>query len=803
MYQSSGQTVVVGYTNSDDFPSWPFINSISGATDGFIAEFENDGNVKTPNGFRYLGGTNYDYANGVAVEQNYPWDIWVTGETKSLNFPLTPVNPPYPFRSANSGGSDAFVTDLFWTNLSINASTYLGGSGNDVGKGIALDPNNYPYITGYTESPISPINLFPVKPNPTAFQTSFGGGQWDAFVTKMEQNLSALNYSTYLGGSDDDKAYGIAVDANGTAFVTGWTMSTNFPTKYPTQATKGEGFRVPDAFITQMNQTGTGLLFSTYLGGTYFDEGDAIAITDDGLNITVTGYTESINFPIVNAYQPYLAGFPAVRFTDAFVTKFLKIAPVANFTATPQTGCSPLNVQFNDTSTNNPTTWFWDFGDGTNSTMQNPNHTYINNNANTAKNFTVNLTACNIDGCGFISQINITRVCPQPFADFIANNTTGCLDLGNNTIQFNVTTTSGGVRKGPAKAWNWSFGDGNYTLVNFSEVNVTHTYNITGNFTVSLTYENTCCNNTTVKEGFIDMRSTPVADFYAIPTGGLVPLTVNFFDNSTGRPSNWTWTFGSGEGSSHEQNPEHEYTTKGSYTVKLTACNFCGCSAQKTKSAYIKVGLPNLSFSPPTLIVPTNDTTPIDLYLQSAENGLSGYNLTIFWVDSVHGNINAVQFPLWATNKTHTPLPDYIVNITAVDMLNQVTPGAMNVLLASFELEGNITTFNSTIDLNVSVNELDDDFGNPIYTNNIPANITVVRLLPFPNKVKPPTDPFDDQVYWDVNGNGKIDFNDVTTFFQNMQWIRDNQYIPFFDYNANGNIDFADLILLFNKVPYP
>jgi PKD repeat protein len=136
-------------------------------------------------------------------------------------------------------------------------------------------------------------------------------------------------------------------------------------------------------------------------------------------------------------------------------------------------------------------------------------------------------------------------------------------------------------------------------------------------------------------------------------------------------------------------------------------------------------------------------------------------------------------------------------------MLNQVNPGATNITLATLDLEGNISTFMSTIDMNVSVNELDDDFGNPIYTNNIPANITVVRLLPFPNKVKPPTDPFDDQVYWDVNGNGKIDFNDVTTFFQNMQWIRDNQYEPFFDYNGNGNIDFADLILLFNKVPYP
>jgi PKD repeat protein len=76
----------------------------------------------------------------------------------------------------------------------------------------------------------------------------------------------------------------------------------------------------------------------------------------------------------------------------------------------------------------------------------------------------------------------------------------------------------------------------------------------------------------------------------------------------------------------------------------------------------------------------------------------------------------------------------------------------------------------------------------------------VVRLLPFPGKVNVPKDPNGDQVYWDVNGNGRIDFNDVTTFFQNMQWIRDTQYVPFFDYNGNGLIDFADLILLFHEV---
>lgn len=789
---SAGDVVIVGDTSSDNFTSFAMLNTLSGGTDGFVAKFSGASGVYQWG--RYLGGTGYDTANGVAVDPG-TGAIWVTGMTQSLNFPTVNIT----FRYANSGGSDAFVTKLNPAGGIVN-STYLGGSGNDAGTGIALDSNGYPYITGYTGSPVSPISLFPIKPFFQAFQTAFGGGQWDAFITKMERNLTALNYSTYLGGSDDEKAYRIDVDANGTAFVTGFTMSTNFPMKCPTQATKGEGFRVPDAFITRMNKTGTGLLYSTYLGGTYYDEGRDIAITDDGLNITVTGYTESINFPIHNAYQDHLAGFPAVRFTDAFVTRILSIPPVANFTAEPERACTPANISFTDESTGTPTSWLWDFGDGNTSTLQNPFHRYVNSGANISK-FNVSLSIANCDGMANLTKTEYIWICPTPFANFTANKTIGCTSQ-NSTILFNVTNTSGGVLTGTELVWNWSFGDGDSQLVDFANRNVTHTYNKTGNFTVSLTYANDCCNNTTTRSNYIDIRAIPVANFFGRPTSGLVPLHVSFTDNSTGRPSNWTWLFGEGQGNSTEQNPEHTYSQAGLYTVNLTACNFCGCNSTGIPD-YIHAGVPNLTFAPGTLVVPTNDTTDIELYLERAEDGLSGYDLDVFWGDSAHGEITDVEFPSWAANATNSSLPSYFLNIKAVDLFNEIHPGDTNIELAEFELVGNISTFNSTISFNVTVNELDDDFGNPIFTNNVPATITVVRLLPFPGKTMVPTDPFEDQVYWDVNGNGRIDFNDVITFFQNMQWTRNNQYIPFFDYNGNGLIDFADLILLFHHVPYP
>jgi hypothetical protein len=237
----------------------------------------------------------------------------------------------------------------------------------------------------------------------------------------------------------------------------------------------------------------------------------------------------------------------------------------------------------------------------------------------------------------------------------------------------------------------------------------------------------------------------------------------------------------------------------------MEACNFCGC-AWKNESDFIKVGDPNLSFMAGstivlpngTIIVPTNDTTPLYLFLQEADNGLSGYDLYLRFGDVAAGNItHPVVFPGWADINTSTPLPGPDVTIQAVD-LTGTGPGigATNVLLAWFNLTG---LEPMEVWFNVTPNQLDDKFGSPFSTNSVPAELKIVRLLPFPGK-SIPIDPDGDQLYWDVNGNGYIDFNDVITYFQNMQWIRDNQFVPFFDYNGNTYIDFNDVVRLFQKV---
>ncbi|MBX3082085.1 MAG: SBBP repeat-containing protein [Anaerolineae bacterium] len=191
---------------------------------------------------------------------------------------------------------------------SLMYSTYLGGSFAEAGLGIAVDVNGNTYVTGYTSS-----NDFPIF---NAFQGTIGdtdqGG--DAFVTKLNSEGNAVIYSTYIGGSRSDVAYGIAVDGSSNAYIAGFTNSSNYPTFNAYQ-----GFRAGDyfnAFVTKLDDQGQALVYSTYLGGSKWDYVYAIAV-DINNNAYVTGMTDSVDFPTQNAFELTLS--PKYH---AFVTKF-------------------------------------------------------------------------------------------------------------------------------------------------------------------------------------------------------------------------------------------------------------------------------------------------------------------------------------------------------------------------------------------------------------------------------------------------------------------------------------------------
>src|SRR5438445_679977 len=316
---AAGNAYVTGHTESRNFPTTTgaFQTGFgggamsSGQGDAFVTKLNPAGSALVYS--TYLGGSGPDDGKGIAVDA--AGNAYVTGSTASSNFPTTIG----AFQTIKGGSGNAFVTKLNPTGSALVYSTYLGGSGasGDYGAGIAVDAAGNAYVTGITSS-----SDFPTTAG--AFQTTFGGGLYDIFVTKLEPTGSALVYSTYLGGSALDKGYGIAVDTSGNAYVTGLTYSTDFPTTPGAiQTTYSEGglYSGGDAFVTKLNAAGSALVYSTYLGGRGTDMGRAIALQYP--NVYVTGHTESYDFPTTTgAFQTM---HDAVSGTDVFVAKIADI----------------------------------------------------------------------------------------------------------------------------------------------------------------------------------------------------------------------------------------------------------------------------------------------------------------------------------------------------------------------------------------------------------------------------------------------------------------------------------------------
>jgi len=351
---SDGNAYVTGQTTSLNFPttSGAFQTVRGFGNDVFVTKLNPSGSALVYSS--YLGGNDFDTGNAISIDAN--GNAYVTGTTKSADFPTTPG----AFQPALGIGF-GFVTKLDATGSTLVYSTYLGAGAQ--GAGIAVDAQGNAYMTGQTGSA-----MFPTTPG--AFQPVFGGGPVDAFVMKLNADGSALVYSTYLGGSNVEVGGGIAVDTGGNAYVTGGTDSTNFPTTPEAfQTVPGSGFVTKldptgsslvystylnassgaiavdaqgnayvtgtastdfqttpgafqpvlagsfDAFVAKLNPPGSGLVYSTYLGGTNEDHGNGIAVNAAG-NAYVTGYTSSNNFPTTpDAAQPALAGTE-----DVFVT---------------------------------------------------------------------------------------------------------------------------------------------------------------------------------------------------------------------------------------------------------------------------------------------------------------------------------------------------------------------------------------------------------------------------------------------------------------------------------------------------
>lgn len=287
-----GDAYVRGVTVSPDFPTTPgaFDRTFNGGFDAWVARLSADGSSLRYSTF--LGGSNFDSGSGIAVDRTGA--AYVGGITGSPEFPTTPgaydrtfegvggpLPPPVAF-----GDFDGYLIKLVPDGSRLEYSTFFGGSSIEAGFELAVDARGEAYVAGITLSPDFPTTA-------RAFDRTLGGFA-DGFVTKFNRDGSALVYSTLVGGSGLEGVLGLAVDLRGSAYVTGGTPSPDFPTTAGSFDTTFNGGG--DAFVTKLTRDGSGLEYSSFLGGSATDGGNGIAVDVLG-RATVTGGTRSSDFP--------------------------------------------------------------------------------------------------------------------------------------------------------------------------------------------------------------------------------------------------------------------------------------------------------------------------------------------------------------------------------------------------------------------------------------------------------------------------------------------------------------------------
>jgi len=268
---AAGSAYVTGHTRSIDFPTTAgaYDRVMGGPQDVFVAKFDPGGGSLAYS--TYIGGTSFSYGHGIAVDAT--GCAYVTGEART-GFPTTPGAA----QTSDPGLATAFVTKLDAAGASLVYSTLCGGSDDDVAYGIAVDGSGAAHICGGTKS----TGLGTAG----AYDGTYNGAG-DAFVAKLSPSGTSFAYRTYLGGAQGDTATAIAV-VGGAAFVTGYTWSSGYPTSSGAYDTSHNGNA--DAFVTVLNSTGTALVFSTFLGSTADDWGHGIAVDAAG-SAYVTGQT--------------------------------------------------------------------------------------------------------------------------------------------------------------------------------------------------------------------------------------------------------------------------------------------------------------------------------------------------------------------------------------------------------------------------------------------------------------------------------------------------------------------------------
>jgi gliding motility-associated-like protein len=395
-------------------------------------------------------------------------------------------------------------------------------------------------------------------------------------------------------------------------------------------------------------------------------------------------------------------------------------APVANFTASPLSGCSPLVVNFQDLSSGSPTSWNWDFGNGNTSSLQNPTAAYF-----TPGLYTITLTVTNAGGSHTLTRSNYISVYEMPTVNFVADNTIGCRPF---PVQFTDQSSAGAGNTNVS--WEWSFGNGNIsTLQNPSTV-----YNSSGVYTVTLKVTNDKgCSRTLSKPNYINVSAGVQASFtHTQPTVCRPPASISFTNNSTGPGTlSYLWNFGDGN-TSTLQNPVHTYTAAGNYTVTLITTSSLGCSDTAQTTTPIAIGEYNMGFNGPS--------SACVYEVLNFTNASGGNPISAWWTFGDGGTSTAINatysyntpgtYTIWAyynfgyctdsASSTITINPKPVANFTASDSVRCEPSLTVNFQDLSTGASSWLWDFG---DGNTSTQQ------NPVHIYNNYGNYTVVLIV--------------------------------------------------------------------------